>query len=163
MSELHGRDVAVSILNNFYDRRGIFEENRIVPELVKEELEALELVSEEEKKEAIEKSDSLREIIISAIRRKTIEFNEETGGFEYKLQYPPLQDGVPKIEVVKFVSRYNGQTLVNNTRGLKEKDIVEQGFAIVACRCGVSRLMFQSFCNEDIEVCQAVAAIYARR
>lgn len=161
--EENGRDVAIAQLNEFYEARGVFEEDRIVPELTVEELQTFEYISEEEIEKAKEKADILREVIIKALMRRHIVLNAETKQFEYQLQCPPLKDGEPILSVIKFKKRYTAAELANNTVGLKAKDIVRMGYAHVASRCGISRVLFERLMIDDVEVCQAVAAIYDRK
>jgi len=162
MSEINGRDVAVAQLNEFYEARGVFEEDRIIAEFDAEEIKAFEYMSDEEVAEAKELGDPLREVIIRALQRQEIVLNEEHQ-FEYKLSDPPMKDGSPLIATIKFKKRYTGAAFLSNTVGVKRDDLMLLNYASIASRCGISTSLFKLLSIDDIEVCQAVAGIYSRK
>ena len=165
MTKLHNREYAVEVLNTFFEDLGVFEEDRVVVDRDVKFPEFDEDTTEQEKAEMVldyERQDAVREKVISAIRRKTLEFNEETKEFSYKLE-SPIGSGENRITSVTFKRRYKEIELERNMRGVKASDERGTTQAYIATRCGLGKMDLGGIMDDDMGVIQNVFLLFFRR
>jgi hypothetical protein len=160
-NKLHGRDYAVAVLNEWYDKMGVLEEDRVTPEYSIKDKELLDSLPDDLRGIEEEKLDGDRELIIKAIRKGRLTINEDNT-FTYKLAHPTGdREGKNLCEEVT-ITRAKMGIIESNSVGLKANDM--QGFmmANVAAHLGISRLTLKAFDKNDFAVCAAVSELFSK-
>lgn len=138
----YDRETAIGFLNDFYDKIGVEEENRIdsnMNEIEEEKLERLKAkgASEEEISDYTERCDVDREKIITAIRRGQITF-DENGDLVQVLDYPISLDGVVVVDKLKYsTGRKKVDDIDKATANLRKETHVQRYLRLLSLRTGV--------------------------
>lgn len=168
--EMHGRDYAVSVYNEFCDIIGLKESKRIKCSLsveekkeYKEELDE-NLITKKEYEELLEESDTGREMILRAIQEGKLEleeFNNEKK-LVFNLYEPILRQDSKEVELGKLVfeNRYKLKDQKPYTRGLKENDQTGQQIAMIAMRTRQPKALIENLFDKDSMICMMVINLF---
>jgi hypothetical protein len=157
--EILGRDVAIAEYNLLCDMIDLAEDKRIEPTLKESDFEGKNLTKDEIAIE-IEKSDEVREAIISAIQNGTLEVTETN---VYQKLKTPIKDKEGKILMDKLVWEvdYQAYQLAQNTKGLDlEKDLLTVGLALIATRTNQSRVLIGKLFTKDFKLAKNINALF---
>lgn len=160
---IHGRDVAISIYNQLCDHLGIPEDKRIESELTENQIEELEEMnlSENEKLLKIEKTDTMREVIIQGIRKKILVLDESNRIVQTLLSPIINKEGKILHSELVWKEDYDFLTFENNAKNIDpETNQIGMMRAMIASRTGVNRVMIGKLNSKDLNYAQALNSFF---
>jgi len=153
MENLHGREYAEQLLNEWFDEIGVDESRRIeIDDVEDAELEH----------ETSDDVDVIREKVIMAIRRKqlTLSDNKE---FQYRLLDPIKKDsGEILVSDITIQNRYKHADFRRNMVGVKQNDMFGMFDAQIAARCKMSRIAVGNLYDRDYGLLQSIVSLFTR-
>jgi len=157
--ELLGREVAIAEYNKLCDLIGLEEIKRIDPAKKESDFEG-QGMSKEDIALEIEKSDEVRESIISGLQSGILTVTDTN--LVQKLK-TPVKDAKGNILMDKLVweSDYQAFQLAQNTKGLDmEKDMLNIGLALIATRTNQSRILIGKLFTKDFKLAKMINSLF---
>lgn len=160
----NGRDVAINILNKWFDEIGLEEDKRKEQVFTKDELEFLNELPEADRSREAEKIDVNRERLISAIQSNLLVLGEDNR-LTYTLADPPLKSESkdPILSEIKFKHRYQNRDMRDASMNVDmSKDEFGSMAVMVAVYAGKRRVMIDQLYDRDMNVCLAVVSFLGK-
>ena len=160
------RETAIQLYNDFCDKIGIDEDNRHDPNLnaaEKAEVKAMKENGESAEDIAayIERCDKDREMIITAIRKGKITFDEE-GDLIQVLDVPVSStDGEIFLEKLKYKSKqYTVKDIDMSLRGVKEESPVQRTVRMIHLRTGALKAHIEQMKERDGQLANRIEMLF---
>lgn len=161
----YDRETAIGFLNDFYDKIGVEEENRIdsnMNDAEKAKLASLKAsgATEQEIADFTERCDVDREKIITAIRKEKITF-DENGEIIQKLDSPICIDGSVVCDELKYSSKqYTVREIDLSMRGVKEETSIQRFIRMIHLRTGVMRTHLEQMKQRDADLANLIEMLF---
>ena len=161
------RATAVEFLNKFFDKIGVDESNRINPNLDESEKQTIKSMREEkcteaEIKDFTERCDVSREIIITAIRKGFIVFDDNFS-ITQKLKYP-VESSEESLcaKELKYKDMYKVKDVVKSVAGIKNETGAERIVRTISLRTGVKKMVIEELVNCDAELANLIEGLFSK-